>query len=268
MKRTVLLSTLILISTLTLSQIQKKDKNFDLGVNAFNSGNYEKAISYFTLSINEIPATNAIVNRAISYYYIGDTCNFCKDLKRASGMSDTNARKLFKENCIISSKAIKIPDSIKSKQPDADHIEITYSKCSNDSIVTVFFRNDDRTWRKDIASINGEVFTIVENMPEFPGGEAARNHFLAENIVYPLQATNNGIQGTVYVQFVVDENGDVIDAKVIRGIGGGCDEESLRVVNLMPKWKPGTQKGKPVRVLFNMPIYYKLQGPGIPKNRK
>jgi TonB family protein len=268
MKRTVLLSALILVAILTFGQTQNNDKNFDLGVEAFNSGNYEKAISYFTLSIDEVPASNAIVNRAISYYYIGDSCNFCADLRTASGMSDTTARKLFKENCIISSKAIKIPDSIKSKQPDAEHIEISYLKCSNDSIVTVFFRNDDRIWRKDISSIDGEVFTIVENMPEFPGGEVARNRFLAENIFYPLQAATNGIQGTVYVSFVVDENGDVIDAKVIRGIGGGCDEESLRVVNLMPKWKPGTQKGNPVRVLFNMPIYYTLQGPGIPKNRK
>jgi protein TonB len=70
------------------------------------------------------------------------------------------------------------------------------------------------------------------------------------------------------VSFVVDEHGDVVDAKVIRGIGGGCDEESLRVVNLMPRWKPGAQDGKPVNVLFNMPIYYKLRGPGTKKNSK
>jgi len=104
------------------------------------------------------------------------------------------------------------------------------------------------------------VFTIVEEMPSFPGGEAERNKFLATNIVYPQQATENGIQGTVYVSFVVDSKGNVTDVKILRGIGGGCDEEALRVVKMMPKWHPGKQNGKQVRVLFNMPIYFKLQG--------
>jgi protein TonB len=104
------------------------------------------------------------------------------------------------------------------------------------------------------------VFTIVEEMPSYPGGEAERNKFLAENIVYPQQATENGIQGTVYVSFVVDSKGNVTDVKILRGIGGGCDEEALRVVKMMPKWHPGKQNGKQVRVLFNMPIYFKLQG--------
>ncbi len=104
------------------------------------------------------------------------------------------------------------------------------------------------------------VFTIVEEMPSFPGGETERNKFLAENIVYPQQATENGIQGTVYVSFVVDSKGNVTDVKILRGIGGGCDEEALRVVKMMPAWHPGKQNGKLVRVLFNMPIYFKLQG--------
>lgn len=104
------------------------------------------------------------------------------------------------------------------------------------------------------------VFTIVEEMPSFPGGEAERNKFLATNIVYPQQATENGIQGTVYVSFVVDSKGNVTDVKVLRGIGGGCDEEAVRVVKMMPQWHPGKQNGKNVRVLFNMPIYFKLQG--------
>ncbi len=104
------------------------------------------------------------------------------------------------------------------------------------------------------------VFTIVEEMPSYQGGELERNKFLAENIVYPQQATENGIQGTVYVSFVVDSKGNVTDVKILRGIGGGCDEEALRVVKMMPKWHPGKQNGKTVRVLFNMPIYFKLQG--------
>jgi periplasmic protein TonB len=103
------------------------------------------------------------------------------------------------------------------------------------------------------------VFTIVEEMPSFPGGDESRNKYLAENIKYPQNALENGIQGTVYVSFVVDSKGNVTDAKVLRGIGGGCDEEALRVIRMMPQWHPGKQNGKQVRVLFNMPVYFKIQ---------
>lgn len=103
------------------------------------------------------------------------------------------------------------------------------------------------------------IFTIVEDMPLFPGGDEARNRFLADSINYPEKAIQKRIQGTVYVSFIIDGEGSVTDVKILRGIGGGCDEEALRVVRMMPKWIPGKQDGKVVRVLFNMPIYFKLR---------
>jgi protein TonB len=112
----------------------------------------------------------------------------------------------------------------------------------------------------DVPEAQKEVFTIVEEMPSFQGGEGERQKFLASNIAYPLQATEIGIQGTVYVKFVVDSKGNITDAVVLRGIGGGCDEEALRVVNMMPQWHPGKQNGKAVRVLYNMAIVFKLKG--------
>lgn len=103
-----------------------------------------------------------------------------------------------------------------------------------------------------------QIFTVVESMPSFPGGEAARIKYLAENIKYPQMARESGIQGRVFVTFVVEKDGSVTDVKVLRGIGGGCDEEAIRVIENMPKWNPGKQRGKPVRVQFNMPILFKL----------
>jgi periplasmic protein TonB len=102
------------------------------------------------------------------------------------------------------------------------------------------------------------IFTIVEEMPSFPGGEGELAKFLAANIVYPQIAKESGIQGTVYVSFVVDSKGKVTDVRVLRGIGGGCDEEALRVVRMMPSWRPGKQNGQSVRVQFNMPIRFQL----------
>jgi protein TonB len=105
-----------------------------------------------------------------------------------------------------------------------------------------------------------EIFQVVENAPAFPGGDAERMKFLQDNIKYPQMARESGIQGTVYVTFVIERNGSVTDVKILRGIGGGCDEEAVRVVQNMPKWEPGKQRGKPVRVQFNMPIKFTLSG--------
>jgi periplasmic protein TonB len=103
-----------------------------------------------------------------------------------------------------------------------------------------------------------QIFTVVESMPGFPGGEAARIKYLNENIKYPQMARESGIQGRVFVTFVVEKDGKVTDVRVLRGIGGGCDEEAVRVIKNMPNWNAGKQRGKPVRVQFNMPILFKL----------
>lgn len=101
---------------------------------------------------------------------------------------------------------------------------------------------------------------IVEEMPFYPGGDTERQKFLADNIQYPQQATEMGIQGIVYLQFVVDSKGNITDVKILRGIGGGCEEEASRVIKMMPQWHPGRQNGKSVRVLYTMPVSFKLQG--------
>ncbi len=104
-----------------------------------------------------------------------------------------------------------------------------------------------------------QVFFIVEEMPEFPGGEAALRRFIAEAIKYPVIAQENGIQGKVYVTFVVDKDGGISEAKIARGVDPSLDKEALRVVNSLPKWKPGKQRGKPVRVSYTVPISFVLQ---------
>ncbi|MBS4057114.1 MAG: M56 family metallopeptidase [Bacteroidales bacterium] len=104
-----------------------------------------------------------------------------------------------------------------------------------------------------------EVFTVVEQMPEYNGGMEAMMKFIASNITYPETAKRDTIQGKVFVQFVIETDGSVSNVKVLRGIGGGCDEEAIRVVESMPKWTPGRQRGKAVRVSFNLPIRFALQ---------
>jgi protein TonB len=104
-----------------------------------------------------------------------------------------------------------------------------------------------------------QVFTIVEQMPSFPGGDAELPKYMQKNVKYPPFARENGISGIVYVQFIVGKDGSINDAKVLRGIGGGCDEEALRVIRNMPNWKPGKQSGNPVQVLYNYPVRFVLK---------
>jgi periplasmic protein TonB len=98
----------------------------------------------------------------------------------------------------------------------------------------------------------------VQQQPEFKEGLAAMYKFLNKNIVYPAVARENGIEGTVYVGFVVGKDGSIRDVQLKRGIGGGCSEEAIRVIKLMPNWNPGKQNGKAVSVTFTMPVKFKL----------
>jgi protein TonB len=104
-----------------------------------------------------------------------------------------------------------------------------------------------------------QIFTVVEKMPEFPGGQAALLKFLATSIKYPVIAQENGIQGRVVVAFVVNKDGSVVDAQVVRGVDPSLDKEALRVIGTMPKWSPGEQRGKPVRVKYTVPVQFRLQ---------
>ena len=120
------------------------------------------------------------------------------------------------------------------------------------------FSTSDITSIKVNKADNDTVLSICEVMPEFPGGMEKFMEFLSGNIKYPETAKDKNISGRVFIQFVIEKDGAVSNVKVMKGIGGGCDEEAVRVVKSMPKWKPGMQDGKPVRVNYTLPILFKL----------
>jgi protein TonB len=104
-----------------------------------------------------------------------------------------------------------------------------------------------------------QIFTVVEQNPEFPGGMAALGQFLGKNIRYPPAASRANVSGRVFVSFVVNTDGSIQDVAVLKGLGFGTDEEAMRVVKAMPKWRPGKQSGRPVRVKYNLPINFQLE---------
>ena len=104
------------------------------------------------------------------------------------------------------------------------------------------------------------IFIVVEESASYPGGIQEMTNFIKNNLKYPQQARETGTQGKVFVTFVVEKDGSLTDVKVLRDIGSGCGEEAVRVVKSMPKWKPAKQRGKPVRMQFNLPVAFTLAG--------
>jgi len=129
-------------------------------------------------------------------------------------------------------------------------------------------KGTDEVNGQDIGDLNNAIveedtitppYNVVEQMPEFPGGESALQRFLMANVKYPSIAAENGVQGKVYVNFVVDRVGAISNVKVVRGVDPAVDKEAVRVVKSMPKWIPGRQNGEAVRVSFTVPINFVLQ---------
>jgi protein TonB len=113
--------------------------------------------------------------------------------------------------------------------------------------------------KAEVGIPDDQPLLIAEQMPEFPGGQQAMYKWLGKNIKYPSQAKRMGTEGKVFVTFVVGRDGRISNVSVTRGIGGGCDEESIRAIQAMPAWNPGKQGGRPVPVKYSMPVFFKLE---------
>jgi protein TonB len=137
-----------------------------------------------------------------------------------------------------------------------DELQIEDSEANDKTAITAVMQAPTA---KEEEAEDAPVFFIVEEMPDFPGGQLALRKFIAQAIKYPVIAQENGIQGKVFVNFVVNKDGSVTGAKIARGVDPSLDKEALRVVNSLPKWKPGKQGGKPVRVSYTVPINFVLQ---------
>ena len=153
-------------------------------------------------------------------------------------------------------KVIEVLNIVDNETEIDDELEMEDTEADDNTVIEVVPVIQQEKEKEEEES---QVFFIVENMPEFPGGEAALRKFIANAVKYPVIAQENGIQGKVYVNFVVDQHGNVTNAKIARGVDPSLDKEALRVVNSLPKWKPGMQRGKAVRVSYTVPISFVLQ---------
>ena len=173
------------------------------------------------------------------------------------------------EEMMIQTKQPEVKPQIQAPKPQVTKIEVVDNETeieeeievnadvSLDEVLDDFDYDTPEIEEEEIEE--EEVFLSVEENPEFPGGPAKLLEYVQKNLKYPMQARESDIQGKVFVGFVVEKDGSITNVQVLRGIGGGCDEEAIRVVQSLPKFKPGKQRGNPVRVAYTLPIVFKLQ---------
>ena len=142
--------------------------------------------------------------------------------------------------------------------PPPEIIEIVEDEVEIEKELEIEETETDEDEIIEIEEDDEEFFMVVENMPEFPGGDLGLMKFIQKNVRYPAIAKEYNITGKVYVSFIVDKQGNVTNVKIVRGVDKNLDAEAKRVVSSLPKYKPGKQRGKPVRVMFTIPINFTL----------
>ena len=267
------------ISTL-LSFSQKKPTSIDLynlGVNYLGKNEFRAADSIFTLALEAGDKNkDTYFDRALARKKLGNTCGFCVDMISAAELGDMEANAVFWKNCPQLDSVFSCITNIHVALKDSQAKVTIFDSAYNIKRIIVIHRTKGLTNRFFIHA-DGRIDTFnfhdpvyedpvyelkaIQEQPSFPGGDGELFKFLRENIVYPQYEKQKGIQGKVFVTYVIDKDGSVTNVELYKGIkdGAGLEKEALRVISLMPKWKPGKQNGKYVKVRYILPIFFQLQ---------
>jgi protein TonB len=194
-----------------------------------------------------------------------------KDVQKLSGLSVSDIEAEEEIIPITHQEEIKAPPPppppkisdvltiVENNTNTTEDININSEMNENATVEIVATTNDAYSVEEEESEEDKPVFFIVEEMPEFPGGTQALQEYIAKSIRYPVIAQENGIQGRVFVSFIVNSKGMVDQVKIVRGIDSNLDKEAVRVIQSLPQWKPGKQRGKPVKVSYTVPINFILQ---------
>lgn len=228
------------------------------------------AVIFFTLAVSSPVILKKILpekkEKMVEVTSLADVKMDKEKPKDENQIKDETPPPALKSSIKFTPPVIKPDDQVNDEDEPKTQEQLTQT---NMAISVADVKGTDEENGVDIATLNQnqsiseeetqKPFTVVEQMPEFPGGDEDRVKYLHDNVKYPQTAREVGISGTVYVTFVVNRSGKISDVRILRGIGGGCDEEAVRVVKNMPSWKPGKQNGEAVPVQYNLPIKFTLQ---------
>lgn len=204
----------------------------------------------------------------VSLAFVLFAFNYTKEVKKAESMGEIEMEEVEEEAIPITTATPPPPPPPPPPPAVVEMLTIVEDDVEIEDELDIMDSEADEETEVEVAPVveeveeavaEEEVFFIVEEMPEFPGGQLALRKWIGKSVKYPVIAQENGLSGKVYINFVIGNDGKVTDAKVARGVAPSLDKEALRVVNSMPKWKPGKQRGKPVRVSYTVPINFVLQ---------
>lgn len=214
--------------------------------------------------LNKINYQHLLLNHSIGLQINNLTNNFNQSLikKRFIMMTKNQSKKIARLKFLLVIPIAATLIMCFAFTLDKQAVDLSPTIILDADDVAPIIENDQDVKKED------HLFAVVEEMPKYLGGQEALLKFLASNIKYPAEARKAGIQGLVYVTYVVEKDGAISGIRINRGIGGECDEEAIRVISSMPKWKPGKQRGEPVRVQFNLPIKFTLDNGEIAKKEK
>ena len=219
----------------TKNTLMINDINSELNA-AFNELRTEAAIKHFGKPFNKLnDIQKDAIRKAVPVRVIG--VGLYKNYKAIVCTDDMEVDDIYIDNVLNETNKIEIVDDV----VEVEDIEIV----------------DDDYW-DDMEDEEEDVYISTEENPEFPGGTTKLLEYIQQNITYPMAARESGVQGRVFIGFIVEKDGSVSNVQVLRGIGGGCDEEAVRLVKSFPKFKPGKNRGVPVRVSYTLPINFKL----------
>jgi len=233
----------ILPITFSLAKVQPSQSKIYLEADTLPSfvGGLTALFDYLDKHIAKVENTDSTCQSAeVNVYFVVETNGSISNV----GLKDS-------VGCELDEKAKEIVQNMPKWKP---------GKIGNTNVRVLQFLSID-------FSADNNVYQVVEDQPEFPGGMDELYNYLALNVKYPPKAKRKGIQGRVFVNFTIEKDGSVSNISILMGIGGGCDEEALRVVKNMPRWTPGMQKGKAVRVSYNLPIKFTLQKNAIEEHK-
>lgn len=236
-------------------------KYYDAAVNYYNQQNYKAADSLFTRSNFLEPHKDTYYSRAACRFKMGDKEGHCSDLAYATQMKDKSAEKLFLKNCGKIDTIYLTKDGKDANKKNHRYKCIQYSYLDSLSILFATDSTGMPVRLKFKGNEGAELFTTVEEQAEFPGGIANMTKFIQMNLKYPVVARERGITGKCFLKYIINEDGFITDIFVVQGVPNcaECDEEAIRIVKLMPPWKPAKMKGKPVKCYFNMPISFRIK---------
>lgn len=273
----------VLVSSYSAQSTDTAIYYYKLGVAAFKNLNYQQADSFYTLSLEIQPHPNAYFNRGICNLKQNNLNAYCLNMAFAAGLADKEANSNFLKDCGTTDTLYTTKTNLITQKGNPCYYQVSYrSQYMNDVLIARYRQNSrflNFSWAKedlktdsifeDLLNVQSKYTSsqkdsLLKNYrsPDFPGGIMAMQRYLRQNMSYPKEAMENGISGKVYLIFVINSLGYIIEPKVTRGIKDYkvCDEEALRVIRNMPRWMPARKNNKPVISGMAFPVSFRING--------